>query len=177
MPLIYITGTSGSGKSTVLKELSKQGFEAHGVDEEGFADWINRETGAIIPFPDDESSVDRHEWYKKHNWVLSRERIATLKEQAGASAKPIFLAGLADGDDVVWHLFDTVIYLAVDEATLKHRINTRKDNSFGKTPEEMEVIFKWFRENDGRYQTNGAIIVDASKPPNDVVNEIVSRVS
>ena len=41
MSLIYITGISGSGKSTVLRELAKQGYEAHGVDEEGYADWID----------------------------------------------------------------------------------------------------------------------------------------
>lgn len=61
-----ITGLSGSGKSAVLRELVKRGYEAHGVDEEGYADWIDRKTDEIIPFPQDESSVDIHDWYRKH---------------------------------------------------------------------------------------------------------------
>jgi dephospho-CoA kinase len=35
MGLIYVTGISGSGKSTVRAELRARGFFAHDVDEDG----------------------------------------------------------------------------------------------------------------------------------------------
>lgn len=38
MPLIYVTGLPGTGKSAVLHELQVRGFEAHGTDEDGLAD-------------------------------------------------------------------------------------------------------------------------------------------
>lgn len=173
MPLIYITGTSGSGKSTVLEELKKQGFETHGVDEEGFADWIDRETGETIPFPHDDVDVDLHDWYQKHRWVLSQGRIGELKKQSDKAKEYIFLGGVAEGENKVERFFDHVIYLAVDEATLKQRINDRKDNHFGKTDEEMADILKWLKDNDNKYRNSSALVVDARKPLDEVVNDIL----
>ncbi len=85
--LIYITGLSGAGKSAALRELSERGFEAHGVDEEGFADWIDRGSGRIAPFPHHDLSLDIHDWYRKHRWVLSEERITTLRNDADKDNK------------------------------------------------------------------------------------------
>jgi dephospho-CoA kinase len=36
MGIIYITGSAGSGKSTVKRELLSRGYEAFDVDEDGF---------------------------------------------------------------------------------------------------------------------------------------------
>lgn len=136
MGLVYVTGLSGSGKSAVLRELKKQGYEAHGVDEEGYADWTDRETGSVVPFPHDDPSLDAHGWYKKHRWVLSQERIGNLKKQADDESKTIFLLGTAEGEDKVWHFFDKVMTLLLDEKTLKSRIKTDKITISEKTPKK-----------------------------------------
>jgi hypothetical protein len=51
MSLIYVTGLSGTGKSAILGELRARGYRARGVDEDGYADWINRVTGTADEFP------------------------------------------------------------------------------------------------------------------------------
>ena len=140
MGLVYVTGLSGSGKSAVLHELKKRGYEAHGVDEESYADWIDRETGATAFLPYNDPSLDFHNWCKEHRWVLSQKRIGNLKKQADNSNKTVFLLGTAEGEDKVWHFFDKVIALSVDEATSRSRIESRHDNHFGKDPEEMAAI-------------------------------------
>lgn len=173
MSLIYITGVAGSGKSTVMEHLTKLGYETHGVDEEGFADWINRETGETALFPDDESSVDFHSWYKKYSWVLSKERIQQLAQESRIASKAVFLAGVADGESIVRDLFSHIVYLAVDEATVRRRIEERENNSFGKTPEEMADTLKWLRENDTRYKTDGSTVIDATQPPIRVAEDII----
>lgn len=173
MPLIFITGISGSGKSTVLNELQKQNYEAHGVDEEGYADWVNRTTGDIVPFPEDESNNDIHEWYIRHRWVLSYERISQLKTDSDNRQTLVFIGGVAEGEKEVWHLFDKVVLLSVDEATIRRRIASRKDNHFGKTPEEMADILKWLNDNQNNYRRFGASIVDATKPINEVLNDVI----
>lgn len=175
MSLIYITGLSGSGKSAVLRELVKRGYEAHGVDEEGYADWIDRKTDEIIPFPQDESSVDIHDWYRKHKWVLNEARIAELKEKSDEQNKIIFLSGVTEGDDKVWHLFTKVIALSVDEATIRSRIENREDNHFGKDPEEMKIVLDWLKRYDETYRDFGAIIVDATKPLDQVVQKVLAE--
>lgn len=173
MPLIFITGISGSGKSTILSELQKQNYEAHGVDEGGYADWIDRITGDIVPFPEDESNTDIHDWYIRHRWVLSYERISQLKADSDKQQKLVFIGGVAEGEKIVWPLFDKVILLSVDEATIRRRIASRNDNHFGKTPEEMADILKWLNDNQNNYRRLGASIVDATKPVNEVLNDVV----
>lgn len=173
MSLVYVTGLSGSGKSAVLRELKKQGCESHGVDEEGYADWIDRETGAIVPFPHNDPSLDIHDWCKEHRWVLSQERISNLKKQADDKNKTVFLLGTAEGEDKVWHFFDKVIALSVDEATISSRIKSRQDNHFGKDPEEMAAILGWLESFDKTYRGFGAAVIDATKPLEQVVNEVV----
>jgi len=177
MPLIYITGISGSGKSTVLEELSKRGLEAHGVDEEGYADWIDRQTGEAILFPEDEQSLDIHDWYKKHRWILSLNRISELKKRSDQDGKQIILAGSAEGESTVRHLFNKVIYLAVDEPTLKRRIAARENNLFGKHPDEMAEILQWLKGNDEKYHKSDAYVIDANQPLNEVVSEVLGVIN
>ena len=160
----------------MLKELEQRGFEAHGVDEEGYADWINRETGVVETFEEDNPRLNLHDWYEKHSWVLSKERIAVLKAQSDDDNDIIFLCGLAEGDNVIRHLFQKIIYLAVDEATVRLRINSRTDNSFGQTESEMKIILDWLRDNDSKYQENATTVIDASEPLSNVVDEILLAV-
>ena len=47
MSLFYVTGISGTGKSQVLKELQARDYEAHGTDEHGFANWVNKSSREI----------------------------------------------------------------------------------------------------------------------------------
>jgi gluconate kinase len=164
---------SGSGKSAVLRELSRRGFEAHGVDEEGYADWVSHKTGMVMPFPHDDPALDVHHWFANHRWVLSDERIEELKAKSDAEHRPIFLTGVAEGDRDVWHHFDKVIVLSADAETIKHRIETRQDNHYGKSPEEMANIMKWLEGYDDKYLRFGAVLVDAKRPLAQVVDEVV----
>ena len=51
VPLIYVTGISGAGKSAVCDELQRRGYEAHDTDREENAVWVNRKTGAVTARP------------------------------------------------------------------------------------------------------------------------------
>jgi nucleoside-diphosphate-sugar epimerase len=91
--LFYVTGLSGTGKSAVLAELRARGHEAPGVDEDGYARWIDRRTGSPHPFPHDDTDLDLHAWYAGHRWVLDVERIGALS--AAADGRQVFLCGVA----------------------------------------------------------------------------------
>jgi hypothetical protein len=64
MALFYVTGLSGTGKSAVLSELRARGYHARGVDEDGYANWINRAAGTLDDFPRDAPDLDLHAWYQ-----------------------------------------------------------------------------------------------------------------
>jgi hypothetical protein len=172
MPLFYVTGLSGTGKSAVMNELQARGFEARGVDEHDYADWVNRKTGTIDIFPHDDASLDIHKWYQDHDWVLSSARVSQLSNRAKRLDKAIFLCGVASGDDKVWHYFDKVISLVISEPTLKERISKRQDQ-FGKSPEELAQILIWHTDYEKNYRRLGATIVDAGQPLQKVVKDVL----
>ena len=177
MPLIYITGVSGTGKSTIMQVLRARGYEAHGVDEEKYADWVNRATGKLDAFPRRNKRIDLHRWYEKHHEVLDARNISQLQRSAKTQHKLIFLCGSARGERKLWHYFDVTIVLLADARTLKHRIAKRSNSVFGKTSQELAGILRWRARNNARYYCRlGAATVGATKPVDKVVDDILAIV-
>lgn len=178
MPLIYVTGLSGTGKSAVLAELRARGHRARGVDEDGYADWIEKTTGkpADLPanLPGDAPDHDRHAWFAAHTWVLSVERIAALRAEADACGDTVYLCGTAAGDDKVWHLFTRVLALVADAPTLTARIAARGDG-FGSAPAELAAILAWHADFESNYRRYGATIIDAGQALDRVVERVLEE--
>jgi hypothetical protein len=173
MPLVYVTGLPGAGKSAVRRELQVRGLSAYGVDEDGYGDWINRETGEPEAMPG-LADLNFRTWYLTHDWTLSLPRIAELSRRAGQSGGPVFLCGVADGDKAVWHLFSKVIALIADLETLKRRLAARDDNLFGKDPEQLADVATLHDGYEQTYRRFGAEIIDAVLPLDQVVSQILS---
>jgi adenylate kinase family enzyme len=173
MPLIYITGVSGSGKSTVRAELSKRGYKVFGVDEDRIAAFYNNETGKITDNP--RTVQDRSpEWYAHHTWKISRERVERLALQGENNL--VFLCGDASNDEEVCDLFSRIVALTVDSATLEKRITTRTTNYFGKLPHEYASILEQQKRAGLYYRRLNAILIDATQPIEAVVDEILEKV-
>jgi hypothetical protein len=109
-----------------------------------------------------------------HEWMLSAERIGVLSHEAARSGTPMFLCGTASGDGGVWHLFGKVLALVIDVPTLKQRVAARTDK-FGKAPEELAAILGWHAGYEVIYRGFGAVIIDAARPLDQVVDEILAE--
>ncbi len=171
MPLIYITGISGSGKSTVRDELRKRGYTAYGTDEDGLAYFYNNETGKPLKhrIPPE---VRTPQWRSEDTWKVQRAAIEKLHHEA--EDKPIFLCGVVANDaSELWDLFDKVFALTIDDETLRHRITTRTNDDFGKLLHEFELLLNWQKTAKEDYEKLGAILIDATKPVGEVVDEII----
>ncbi len=173
MPLIYITGLSGSGKSTISEELKKRGFESHDADSENFNAWYEIKTGK--PIKDDKLIETSEEWYKNYQWQTSRAMVEKLAKNA--KNKIIFLCGASYNENSCWDLFDKVICLIINESTLRKRILTRTTNTFGKKKHEFDSILEWYKNYPGDYIKMGARIVDANRPLNVVIDEIIKNLN
>lgn len=169
MPLIYITGPSGSGKSTVCTELSKLGYEAHDTDEDGMSAWYNNQTLQPVERPEEKDRPA--DWYEKHGYRLSAERVKELAERA--KTKRIFLCGIPANDKEFREYYDKVICLVIDEKTMKERVASRDTNDFGKSPDELKLMLYWHGKMLARYKEWSAVMIDASQPLNKVVDDIV----
>ncbi len=175
MPLYYVTGISGAGKSTVFAELKKRGYHAHGVDEEGYGEWLNKTTGEVDSFPEDDSSLDLHDWFATHTWVINEEKVRRLAAHARENPEAVFLCGNANGDERVWNEFEKVFVLKVDDETVKSRVATRTNNHFGKHPRELKAIMEWHETMYDIYEGYGSVTIDATRSIEAVTQDILEQ--
>jgi dephospho-CoA kinase len=171
MPLIWITGISGSGKSAVRRELRDRGFRALGTDEDGLAHWIDTETGDVTRQTTVGVNQRTPEFHARHDWRVDIQSVRRLAKDAGLDL--VFLCGAVQNEAAAWDFFDKAILLSVDEETIRQRISARTENDFGKSDLELEFILGWNRDIENAYAGYGATIVDARQPLRDVVEDIL----
>ena len=117
MSLVWVTGTSGVGKSTVCVLLKSRGALAVDADWEGYSHWVDRISGQIVadpPYPVPGG------WLERFAWRISRAEIETLSTRT--HDKTAFLCGSAENEAVVWDMFDHMICLVVNNETLRDRL-------------------------------------------------------
>ena len=170
--LVYVTGISGSGKSSALEELRSRGFSAYGVDEDGYGKWLRRGSAEEEDFPHGED-FDIHAWMSEHDWVLDVEKIADLKQRSDRTGELIFLCGVAAGDSEAWQYFSLVCSLVIDDETIKQRI-ARRGEAFGKRQEELAQVLKWNAGYADTYRRFGATLIDSTQPLSAVVDEVIA---
>ena len=73
-------------------------------------------------------------------------------------------------------LFEKVFCLSIDEKTLQERLSTRKGNDFGKDPRDMAEIMGWHKPSEKADVDAGAILIDATKSVEKVVDEILENI-
>jgi shikimate kinase len=170
--LVWITGNSGTGKSTVRVELARRGYRSFDTDEDGIAVWRSRATGEQVHDPGDGNHPET--WLRDHGWMINRARVQPLAMLA--RDQRVFLCGSVENEDEVADLFGAVVCLVLDEATLRARLATRTTNGFGKKPVEREAVLEWNKSMESTYRERGAIVVNANQPLTAVADEILAAV-
>ena len=165
MALCWVAGLSGTGKSTLVKELQSAGELAWDGDD--FSFWRDRKTGEVVESP---PGGRPDGWLQRCAWVIDPSQVSQC--QAAAVRRVGYLAGGCENEADVWDLFDTVIYLAADDATIRQRLAARTENDFGKTAEELEMVLRWNAVLEEHYRTAGATIIDVGKPIGDVAEAV-----
>lgn len=168
MPLVWVTGVSGSGKSSVFEILKEQGRIAVDSDREGFSQWVHRLTGEPAvnqPYPAPAG------WLGDFGWKVRPEAVQSLAASLASGVG--FLCGGFENDADVWPLFDRVVCLVVDETTLRERLASRTTNHFGKRPEELHAALRWRVVVEDQYRDRGAAIIDAAQSLDVVAAQVV----
>jgi broad-specificity NMP kinase len=173
MPLFLLTGSAGTGKTTICQKLREKGYEAYDTDNDGLSKWQNIETGYIHPKSSVKDVERTPEFLKVHAWNIPRQDIEELHDKS--TEKIIFLCGVLDNLTDVRDLFDGVFALFVDDETLKHRLDTRTSGDWGKQEHELEHTLENHHIVYDRYRELGAKVIDATKPIDLVVEDIVAN--
>ena len=153
-----IEGVSGTGKTSVCKELRRRGFHAI----EGDAD---------LAYQGDPASGEPMEGFahEHHIWDVGKVRALVANRD---EAVTFFCGGSRNFASFI-DLFDGVLVLEVDLDTLNRRLGERTDNDWGGTSTERELVVRLHRTKED-IPKNG-IVIDATAPIARVVDEILRQ--
>jgi len=156
-----IEGLSGTGKTTVCRELQKMGYNAIDADEV-FAYFGDPETG----LPTKEKT--------QFNLMWDKEKV---HKALNDTVMPTFVCGGLVNLNEFMPYFKNTFILHVDSDTLRSRILTRKNNDFGKDPKDLARQLEWNKGVKEYAQQKGAILIDATKPIQEMAQEIMKHVA
>ncbi|MBL8163822.1 MAG: AAA family ATPase [Anaerolineae bacterium] len=166
-----IEGVSGTGKTSVCQELRRRGYAAINGDrelryQEDPATGENTED-VDQSLPTSLSAKLRHE---QNIWDVEKVR----RLAANQDDEVTFFCGGSRNFKEFIDLFDEVFILDVDAETLNERLDRRADDDWGKSKSERELILRLHATKED-IPSNG-ILVDATQPLVNVVDEILSHV-
>ncbi|QUQ70060.1 AAA family ATPase [Kutzneria sp. CA-103260] len=169
MPLVWVTGTSGVGKSTVCALLKDRGELAVDADWEGYNHWVDRTSGQVVVDPPYPAPAG---WLDRFGWRISRAEVEGLV--ARTHDQTAFLCGTVENEADVRDLFDLVVCVVVDNETLRDRLLNRTTNAFGQHPEELAAALDHNTRVESTYRRLGATMIDGRLPAADVAAAVLA---
>ena len=148
---VLITGMSGSGKSTVLRELQSRGFAAVDLDH-----------GWCLP------QVDGRQLWDE---VKLRRVLAT------DTSDVLFVGGCEENMSAFLPDFDRVVLLSAPIAVLLARIDARTEHDFGKSPEERARVLADLEEVEPRLRRIAHVEVQTDRALEDVIEDVLAVVA
>ncbi len=171
MKKIYITGVSGTGKSSISRILNEKGICSISIDEtEGLCLWKNKVTGER---PDYNAKLNK-EFTEAHEWICDIEKLKKIVE---VDKEVIVVVGVASNQNDFLHLFDKVILLQCQPETFIQRIIDRKDNDFGKDESAQEFLLGWYKKYEEDMIKKGAIPINTEETIENVVNAVIIEIN
>lgn len=169
MSKIYITGISGTGKTTIANLLREKGIKSYSIDEiPGLSYWENKLDGKKVDY---EAKLDRA-FIDSHVWVCDTEQLKDLIDHEGT----VVVLGLAENQHEFLSLFDKVILLQCKPQTFLKRILERKDNVFGQEKSAQEYLLNTYESFENDMIKDGAIPVNAEEPLDIVLKSIINEI-
>lgn len=151
---VLVEGVSGTGKTTVCRELVRRGHHAINGDTE-----LAYQGDPVTGVPTDTAS----HWH--HLWSPDRVRAAVADHRHPVT----FFCGGSRNTARLVDLFDAVLVLQVDADTLNRRLDARPDE-FGHDREERALVLRLHRTGE---DTPAGVAIDATQPVERVVDQIL----
>jgi dephospho-CoA kinase len=152
VPVVLVTGMSGTGKSSVLAELARRGHRVVDTDE---GDWIED-----VPLPGGQGS--ERLWHE--------ERIAALLDEHDEGA--LFVSGCVANQGTFYRRFDAVVLLSAPVDVMLERIATRETNPYGKAAAEREAILRDTVDIEPLLREGATDEIDTRAPLDDVASRL-----
>jgi shikimate kinase len=148
---VLITGMSGTGKSSVIAELSALGYKAVDTDD-----------GWCEPQADG-----------RQRWREDAIRALLAAEDTGI----LFVAGCEENQAKFHSQFDHIVLLSAPIEVLTQRLATRTNNPFGKSAPEFLRFQADLRQVEPLLRAVADREIDTTVPLSQVVGEILKAVA
>ncbi len=159
---VLLTGMSGTGKSSVVRELVARGYRAVDTDEGGFSETVDAPAGQLTG-PGE--GLD---------WVWREDRMLDLlSEEDGES---LFVSGCSPNQGRFYRWFDHIVLLSAPAEVIAHRLATRTTNPFGKGDGDIERTLELQRTIEPLLRRGAGLEIDTTAPLDRVVSTILAHV-
>ena len=145
MAVVFVTGMSGTGKSSALAELARRG---HRVVDTDYGDWIDWEPEPL--------------WHE--------DRIEALLDEHEDGT--LFLAGCVANQSRFYEHFDAIVLLSAPAEVILERVALRETNDFGKSDEERERILGDLEAVEPLLRRGATAEIDTRAPLGEVVDAL-----
>lgn len=171
MKVYFITGISGSSKTTIARALNMRG-------EVAFDSKLNK---GLFHFLDKDGNspeqldVNNAEWRKKYHWILNDKMLLDLINK-NKEAERIFISGGVDALLPYKNMADKIFLLKINKETLLKRLNSEtRDNDFAKDDETQNILSARLDRVQQKVLDNGATPIDATQSIELAVNHILKE--
>jgi gluconate kinase len=150
-----VEGLSGVGKSSVYEELIRRGYKAISTDRA----W----SYSASPDTGPPGGPVRHD-----TWMWDEQK--AVNELENPEPEVLFVCGSSRNRERFLHYFTKIFNLRIDDDTMRRRLHERTEDDWPLGQEGVELMLELNRSDEG---PAGAIDVDAAKPLNQVVDELL----
>jgi dephospho-CoA kinase len=155
MARILVTGMSGTGKSSVLCELSRRGHQTVDTDSDAWSEYVSAEDGG-----------------RSQDWVWREDRVRRLLE--GHRDGLLYVSGCKSNQGKFYDCFEAVVLLSVPAETILERVMTRETNDYGKSGRERRQILRDLETVEPLLRATATAELDTRRPLSAVADDLVA---
>lgn len=104
------------------------------------------------------------------DWIWREDAIMQLL--AGHQQGKLFVAGCKSNQGKFYAMFDHVALLSAPADVILARVANRENNTYGKRPEERDLILRYLAEVEPLLRATATTEIDASGPLDEVVHKL-----
>lgn len=159
MRRVLVTGMSGVGKSTLLKELARRGYRTVDTD---YGDFYEEVDGERL-------------WRRDRIEALLRQVEGGDGNDDGAE-EVLFVQGTTRNQGLFYPWFDDVVLLSAPVEELIRRLRNRTTNRYGKDPAELAATLEYVETVEPLLRASATLEVVTTVPVRQVADLVLAHV-